>query len=146
MLGLLMEARYENKRAKETEKSTDRNSTAEKENLDIHNPQWELSDSNIASQVFVFFLGGYETVSTAMCLMAYELAVNPDVQKKLYGEIIEDRKDNNELHYETISNMTYLDMVVSECLRKWPVTPFTERVVTKPYRIEPELPGEKTLT
>ncbi|KAK9869529.1 hypothetical protein WA026_003283 [Henosepilachna vigintioctopunctata] len=110
------------------------------------NSKLELSDSDIASQVFIFFLGGYETVSTAMCLMAYELAVNPDVQKKLYEEIIENRKDNDELLYETISNMTYLDMVVSECLRKWPVGAFTDRVVTKPYTIEPEVAGEKTLT
>ncbi|KAK9882163.1 hypothetical protein WA026_019680 [Henosepilachna vigintioctopunctata] len=101
------------KRVKETEESTDTNSTAEKENLDIHNPQWELSDSDRASQVFIFFLGDYDTVSTAMCFMVYELAANRDVQKKLYEEVIENRKDNNELLYETISFMTYLDMVVS---------------------------------
>ncbi|KAK9875942.1 hypothetical protein WA026_011043 [Henosepilachna vigintioctopunctata] len=111
MLGLLMEARYGKKTVEKTEESTDTNSTAEKETLDIQNPQMELSDSDIASQVFIFFLGGYDTVSIALCFMVYELAVNPDVQKKLYEEIIENRKDNNELLYETISNMTYLEMV-----------------------------------
>ncbi|KAK9873664.1 hypothetical protein WA026_023527 [Henosepilachna vigintioctopunctata] len=133
------------KRVKETEESTDTNSTAEKENLDIHNPQLELSDSDIASQVFIFFLGDYDTVSTAMCFMVYELAANRDVQKKLYEEVIENRKDNNELLYETISFMTYLDMVVSECLRKRPAGAFTDRVVSKPYTIEPEKPEEKSV-
>ncbi|KAF5296441.1 hypothetical protein FQR65_LT01428 [Abscondita terminalis] len=33
-------------------------------------------------------------------------------------------------------------MVVTESLRKWPTTVLTDRVCTKPYVIEPELPGE----
>lgn len=44
----------------------------------------------------------------------YELAVNPDVQEKLYQEIKENEAKNNEkFDYNSIQNMVYMDMVVS---------------------------------
>ncbi|KAJ8953898.1 hypothetical protein NQ318_019138 [Aromia moschata] len=39
--------------------------------------------------------------------------------------------------------MKYMDMVVSETLRKWPNALAVDRVCTKPYTIEPTMPGEK---
>lgn len=55
--------------------------------------------------------------------MAYELAINPDIQQKLYLEIqaMEDELDGKTVSYEKIQGMKYLDQVVSETLRKWPV-------------------------
>ncbi|KAK9873666.1 hypothetical protein WA026_023529 [Henosepilachna vigintioctopunctata] len=81
-----------------------------------------------------------------MCFMAHELAVNVDVQMKLIQEIDENRNEDGVLSYETIANLAYLDMVVSESLRKWPVAVFTDRMVTKPYTIKPELPDEMPLS
>ena len=38
---------------------------------------------------FVMLIAGYETTSTALGFASYELALNPDVQKKLQAEIDE---------------------------------------------------------
>ena len=38
---------------------------------------------------FIMLIAGYETTSTALGFASYELALNPDVQKKLQAEIDE---------------------------------------------------------
>nr|AJW81129.1 cytochrome P450 CYP9Z401 [Cryptolaemus montrouzieri] len=143
MLGLLMEAQgvEQNENASEIENS---NSEISMEHLEVNNQEKGLTESDIVSQAFIFFVAGYESGSSAMCFMAYELALNPDVQKKLIEEIDAVKSDEAPA-YETIMNMTYLDMVFSETIRKWPVLVATDRVVTKPYTIEPEHPGEQPL-
>lgn len=144
MLGLLLEARKGSQQKEKMQDTKEAGFAVVEEHLEVNEikPQ-DLTDTDIASQVFIFFFGGFETVSTAMCFMAHELASNPDVQAKLIEEIDESVRKNGEPTYESIANMIYLDMVVCETLRKWPVNIATDRMVTKPYTINPEEPGEK---
>lgn len=73
-----------------------------------------LNNEDITSHLFFFYLAGFDTSSTAMCFMAYELATNPEIQAKLIHEIDENKMDNDGMpSYETIITMPYLDMVVS---------------------------------
>ena len=41
------------------------------------------------AQSFVFLVAGYETTSTSLALLAYELSRHPDIQEKLQQEIDE---------------------------------------------------------
>lgn len=70
--------------------------------------------------------------------MAHELAVNPDIQSKLYNEISDVKKSlgDKKITYEILQKMTYMDMVVSETLRRWSLSPASDRVVNKPYILE----------
>ncbi|KAJ8953901.1 hypothetical protein NQ318_019141 [Aromia moschata] len=103
-----------------------------------------ITNADIASQALIFFLAGFDTVSTHMCFLMYELAMNFDIQEKLREEVRETLKEcGGKLTYEGISKMKYMDMVISEALRKWPPAVATDRVCTKPYTIEPKMPGEK---
>lgn len=104
----------------------------------------ELTDDDMTAQAFLFFLGGFETVSTQMCFIAYELAVNPEIQEKLRQEVFHTQKVcQNNLTYEALMNMKYMDMVVTESMRKWPNGIALDRVCTKPFTIHPENPDEK---
>lgn len=98
----------------------------------------EWHDDDLVAQCLIFFFAGFETVSTLMCFMAHELAMNPDVQSRLYDEImeVEVELNNQPLTYEHLHKMTYLDMVVSETLRRWPPVPSTDRAVTKPFDLQ----------
>lgn len=67
--------------------------------------------------------------------MGHELACNPDIQQRLYEQIVDIEKNLNgePITYETINDFKYMDMIVSETLRLWPPVPNSDRHVTKPY-------------
>lgn len=92
----------------------------------------------MVAQCLIFFLGGLNTVAGTACFMFHELALNPDIQDKLFAEINTVKKELNgsPLSYETISKMKYLDMVVCETLRRWCPIPFLERTCNRPYVLE----------
>lgn len=70
--------------------------------------------------------------------MFHELALNPDIQERLFTEIdsIKQELNGSPLTYETIPKMKYLDMVVSESLRRWCPIPFIERTCNRSYVLE----------
>jgi cytochrome P450 family 9 len=71
-----------------------------------------------------------------MAFMAYEIAVNPDIQKKLRKEIDESESQGKTLTYERMQSMKYLDQVMSETLRRWPAGVLADRSCLKDYEIE----------
>lgn len=54
-----------------------------------------LSLTEILAQCIIFFVAGYETTAATMGFVAYNLALNPDVQEKLIQEIDDAIKENN---------------------------------------------------
>ncbi|XP_076275225.1 cytochrome P450 9e2-like isoform X2 [Rhynchophorus ferrugineus] len=117
----------------------------ESQNITKHpKKQMNLTNLDITAHAMIFFLAGFDTVSTAICNCCYELAINPDIQDKLRNEIKKTMKEHNEkLTYESTLRMKYLDMVITETLRKYPGLSATERVCVKPYTIEPVYPDEQ---
>nr|QTM97432.1 Cytochrome P450 [Sitophilus oryzae] len=106
-----------------------------------------LTNDDITSQALIFFFAGFDTISTAMCFGSYELAVNKDVQDRLREEIRTTYKENDgKITYDVLLKMKYLDMVVSEVLRKWAPNISTDRICTKPYTIAAKNPSEKPIT
>lgn len=55
------------------------------------------------------------------------LALHPDVDRKVSEEIEEHYQEGTYLDYETVKKCTYLDMVVKEVLRIFPVAPIILR-------------------
>ncbi|KRT81786.1 cytochrome P450, partial [Oryctes borbonicus] len=141
MLNLLIEARkgktiydLETNSSNESALTTSENSNINKE----YKAAKHLTDMDIAAQALVFFFGGFESAATLMSFTAYELALNPECQRKLQTEIDETLKEcNGQLTYESLLKMKYMDMVLSETLRKWPPNVGSDRVCTKDYTIEP---------
>ncbi|XP_062551972.1 probable cytochrome P450 9f2 [Armigeres subalbatus] len=98
----------------------------------------EWSDYDIAAAAATFFFGGAESTTTLLCFAVYEIALNSKVQQKLLLEIdsIQETLGTEQLTYEAMQQMKYLDMVISEALRKWPPFGVTNRRCTKPYQIQ----------
>lgn len=92
-------------------------------------------DDDLVAQCLGFFFGGFDTNSTLLCFMSHELACNPIIQERLYNEIMETESllDGNQLNYEALHKMKYLDMAITESLRKWPPLATIDREVAKPY-------------
>jgi cytochrome P450 family 9 len=120
--------------------------TVEESQIGRASPKMELTDDDIVAQALLFFFAGFDTVSTASCFMALELAIYPDVQKKLQDEIdAVNQEHNGKIPYEAILSMKYLDQVISETLRRWPPAFQTDRLCTREFKIEPKNPNEKAL-
>lgn len=72
-----------------------------------------FSVEEIAAQSFLFFLAGFETSSTAISLALYELAQQPDLQRKARKEIQSVlAKHPAGLTYEAIAQMDYVDAII----------------------------------
>jgi cytochrome P450 family 9 len=95
------------------------------------NRKW--SETELIAQCFVFFLAGFSTTSELLSFLSYELALNPEIQQRLYEEILDmnGKLNGDALTYEGVQKMKYLDMVISEGLRKWPPALVTERMCTR---------------
>ncbi|KAF2899555.1 hypothetical protein ILUMI_06629 [Ignelater luminosus] len=149
MVHLLMEARTGRTRNDDNVTDTGfavvEESKSVKTSSKLQKPQ--ITDEDITAQALLFFLAGFDTAATFMCFTAYELAVNTDIQDRLREEIDKIYENaKGDVSYEDLLGMKYLDMVVSESLRKWPPTIVLNRMSVKPYTIEPVLPSEKRVT
>ena len=51
-----------------------------------------LNQDEILAQGFLFFLAGYETTANTLALFGYHLAIQPEIQEKLYQVIKEATK------------------------------------------------------
>ncbi|NP_001352286.1 cytochrome P450 9e2-like [Mycetomoellerius zeteki] len=105
----------------------------------------ELDIDDMTAQAFIFFLGGFETSSTAMSFIAHEIAANTEVQTKLQQEIDKVLEESHgEVSYEAINQLEYLDAVINEALRLYPPIPVLERVCEKTFELPSALPNGKS--
>ncbi|XP_077094353.1 cytochrome P450 3A27-like isoform X2 [Siphateles boraxobius] len=94
-----------------------------------------LSDHEILSQAMIFIFAGYETSSSTLSFLFYNLATNPEAMKKLQEEIDETFPNKAPVDYEAVMNMDYLDAALNESLRLFPVAARLERVCKKTVEI-----------
>ncbi|XP_076416759.1 cytochrome P450 3A25-like isoform X3 [Peromyscus maniculatus bairdii] len=94
-----------------------------------------LSDLEILAQSITFILAGYETTSTTLSFITYLLAIYPNVQKKLQHEIDAVLPNKAPATYEALVKMEYLDMVVNESMRLYPVATRVNRLSKKDVEI-----------
>lgn len=107
----------------------------------------DLTIEDMTSHAFIFFLAGFDGTSMVMCFAAHEIAVNENVRKKLQNEIDQVLEDTNgQAPYDAIKSMEYLDAVVNETLRMYPIAVAADRVCVKDFELPPTLPGTKPYT
>ncbi|XP_050092168.1 probable cytochrome P450 9f2 [Anopheles aquasalis] len=99
-----------------------------------------LTEPDMVAQCLIFFVAGFDTIATCMTFLMYELAIAPDLQDRLYEEVqdTEGALSGGALTYDALQRMRYLDMVVTETLRKWLPQPATDRLCTKEYVVPAE--------
>ncbi|KIW88480.1 uncharacterized protein Z519_11049 [Cladophialophora bantiana CBS 173.52] len=96
----------------------------------VKNPKEALlSDEIIAEMMEILNAGSDTTANTAM-FASYELATRPDVQQKLYEELLEAFPDASEpLTFAKLSQLPFLDGVCREALRiHAPIPSYLERL------------------
>lgn len=86
-----------------------------------------LTNDEIISQAFIFLAAGHESTAHTLTFACYLLAINPDIQQKLFQEIDSTFSLDHSINYDILFELPYLDMVVSETLRMFPSGYFTNR-------------------
>jgi len=95
-----------------------------------------LTGSQILSNAFGFFAAGFETTSTTLSFCLYELALKKNIQDRVREEIKFTKiKHNGIINNEFLNDLIYLDMVIAETIRKYPVLFALFRVATKTYHV-----------
>ncbi|KAK9509248.1 hypothetical protein O3M35_006603 [Rhynocoris fuscipes] len=89
-----------------------------------------FTDSELAAHCMTFFIDGVETSSSFLTFTLFEIAANIDIQNKLRNEIKSIIKDENVINmdYDKLCSLNYLDSVLSESLRKYPLVNFLSRI------------------
>ncbi|KAI4465738.1 cytochrome p450 [Holotrichia oblita] len=87
------------------------------------------------SQAAQYFLAGFETIGSTFCYMLYELAKHQEHQERLRDEITSVMSNYDNINNNAIKEMLYLDMVLKETMRLYPVLPFLDRKIAKDYKI-----------
>ncbi|XP_037088112.1 thromboxane-A synthase-like [Pollicipes pollicipes] len=98
----------------------------------------QLTDQEIKSNALVLVLAGYETTANALTSTSYLLAKNQHVQEKLYQEISEQLPADEEMRYDQLASLPYLDQVLCESMRLYPpVVTFVSRHSPEPTSLGP---------
>ncbi|CAG9863637.1 unnamed protein product [Phyllotreta striolata] len=99
-----------------------------------------LTPQEVIGQCFIFYIGGFDNFSTALNFLTFEIAKNQKIQDLLREEINSVmNKHNNEITYEAMQELHYMNQVIQESFRKYPNFPLLLRKCTKDFKI----PGEE---
>ncbi|KAF5281300.1 hypothetical protein FQA39_LY05186 [Lamprigera yunnana] len=100
---------------------------AEKDN------KFDISEKTYLAQAVTFFVASQETSIMITSYTLHELSINTNIQERLRSEINKSFREFGEFSYSSIYNMKFLDMVVSETLRKYPILNFLNRKSIKDH-------------
>ncbi|XP_076250718.1 cytochrome P450 6k1-like isoform X1 [Rhynchophorus ferrugineus] len=96
----------------------------------------KFSEIELIAAAVNFFVAGFETVASTLAFILYELCLAPDIQERLREEIISTVQGNDgNLTYDSLSDMKYLDLIILEGMRKYPVLPFIDRRCNSDYKV-----------
>ncbi|XP_052796768.1 cytochrome P450 3A14-like isoform X3 [Mya arenaria] len=94
-----------------------------------------LSEDEIIANCIMFMLGSYDTNTSVLDWMFYELAVHEDVQEQLIESIDKDIGKRTPT-YEDVFSHQYLEMVLCEVLRMHPANPRINREAAEDIEIQ----------
>lgn len=96
----------------------------------------EITDTIIAAQAFVFYVGGFETSASTLSYMLYLLALHPDIQDKMLAEIDNAlQKTGGKITYESLTELQYTSQVFDETLRMYPIVEPLQRNANADYAV-----------
>jgi len=113
----------------------DRNAAIDLAN--VSNSEMDV-EKTLISNAFLLFAAGTDTTSSTLSFAVHYLLKYPHLQERIRDEINENVGDKDEVTFEVIQNMKYLEKFLYETLRNsHAFTTIIERICTKDY----EVPG-----
>ncbi|XP_014285590.1 probable cytochrome P450 6a13 isoform X2 [Halyomorpha halys] len=108
------------------------------QNQDLDSPS-AIGHREAVGHIFSFLSASNHTTLTTVNYGLFLLAQHPQVQDKLRDEVDRVMKKNEELTIENIQDMAYLDAVLNETMRLYPLLGILKRICTKEYHVDDRL-------
>lgn len=86
-----------------------------------------MEDAQLIDEILILFTAGHETTSNALTFTCELLARNPEIQEKLFDEVIE-AEAGSETLMDFIKKCSFTKNVIEEALRLYPPAYFIDRV------------------
>ncbi|KAE9545833.1 hypothetical protein FO519_010955, partial [Halicephalobus sp. NKZ332] len=83
----------------------------------------KMTEAEIVGNCFVFLLAGFDTTANTLAVTCHFLAKHPEVQEKVFEEI-QDVVMDEEITFEKVNELKYMDVVMKETLRMYPIAVF----------------------
>lgn len=94
----------------------------------LANHEEKFSNQEIREHLMVLLITASETSANLVATTIIYLAINQDIQQKVYDEICEVFTDESpEVDYDNIGSLKYLEMVIKETLRLFTPIPISIR-------------------
>lgn len=111
-------------------------------NYHLYNPE-TTSLNDVTDEVLTFLFTGWDTTTWTASFTLLMLGLYPEVQEKVYQEIIETVSDVKKMTMAETMKLKYLECVINETMRLLPLVNFFARRIETD--IEVMIDGEKTV-
>jgi cytochrome P450 len=92
----------------------------------------EITEEDILATSFLFFVAGFDTTASLLSFLFYTLAIEPDIQQKLYEEVL---SYSGNFDYDSIAKMPYLEGCIAETLRLYNPVAALSRIASEDYKL-----------
>ncbi|KRT80978.1 cytochrome P450 [Oryctes borbonicus] len=105
--------------------------------LDVSGDPCLMSDADLHALVHTFLFAGSESTGITSSWTLFLLGNNPDIQEKAYEEVVRVLKDKPiPTTLAELNELKYLERVLKESLRLYPVLPFVIRQLTEDVELD----------
>ncbi|XP_058823450.1 cytochrome P450 4C1-like isoform X1 [Topomyia yanbarensis] len=101
---------------------------------DIANKTGILDEDGVIQNLDTFIFASNDTTSAAVAITVLMLAMHPDVQERLFQEVI-NTVPGSYIDYDDLSKLAYLEMVIKEAIRLFPIVPAVARLCEKEFQV-----------
>ncbi|XP_033220891.1 cytochrome P450 4C1-like [Belonocnema kinseyi] len=99
-----------------------------------------FTDDEVREHADTLIEAGYDTVSRTNCFTLLMLASHPDIQDKVYKELYKiygpESPDETPVKLEDLKHMDYLERVIKEVMRLYPVVPLLGRKLLEDFPLD----------
>ncbi|XP_063983081.1 cytochrome P450 4C1-like [Diachasmimorpha longicaudata] len=95
-----------------------------------------MDDLELRYQIYTIYIAAQDTIAVIASFTLLMLAMHPEVQKKVREEVEEILGESEDVQEEHLSSLGYLEMVIRETLRLFPIAPLMVRKTTGRIQLE----------
>lgn len=102
----------------------------------LFNPKHQLTDREIREEIFSIIMAGQDTTTITVSAVLLMLGIHKEIQQKVFEELCTVFTNfDDPVDFEDLNNLPYLEMVIKETMRLFPVAAFTFRTVIEDFKV-----------